>query len=109
MRPIFHRKADRLERKAAALCAHGVGRLAALAAEDPAGHARVRKTVAHVVMGLGGEDDADTESRMAGHPDLSDQALVNALVGALRRDAFAHRDLQAVDGRLANGMSVMAW
>jgi pyruvate-ferredoxin/flavodoxin oxidoreductase len=33
---------------------------------------------------------------------------VGAVVAVLRQEAFNHKDLQAIDGRLANGMSVMA-
>src|SRR5207253_2549075 len=64
--------------------------------------------VAHLVMGLGGEDDDDTRQRLTARGPLSDEDLVGALVGALRTDAFNHRELQAIDGRLANWMAVMA-
>ena len=63
-------------------------------------------------MGLGGENDADTaqahrrlrsEARRASPTTRSSAAIA----AVLRQDAFNHRDLQAIDGRHANGMSVM--
>jgi len=62
-------------------------------------------------MGLGGENDADTTARIAKyeeqHGPITDDQIVQGLVAVLRQDAFNHKDLQAVDGRHANGMSVM--
>jgi pyruvate-ferredoxin/flavodoxin oxidoreductase len=108
MRPVFHAKADRLVATAARLADTGAGRLAALAERDPAGYARFRQAVAHLLMGLGGENDLDTKSRIAAHGAVSDEDIVRAVTAVMRRDAFNHRALQAVDGRLANGMAVMA-
>jgi pyruvate-ferredoxin/flavodoxin oxidoreductase len=64
--------------------------------------------VAHLLMGLGGENDTDTKSRIAKHGPISDQEVVDAIVAVMRQEAFNHRDLQPIDGRLTNGMSVMA-
>jgi pyruvate-ferredoxin/flavodoxin oxidoreductase len=64
--------------------------------------------VAHLLMGLGGEDDTDTKARIATHGPISDSDIVDAITVVLRQEAFNHKSLQAVDGRLANGMSVMA-
>ena len=108
MRPIYHAKADRLRGKAAALKDRGVARLEALAARSPEEHALFVRTVAHLVLGLGGENDADTSDRIAKHGPVSNAAVVEAIAAVLETDATNHRDLQAVDGRLANGMSVMA-
>jgi pyruvate-ferredoxin/flavodoxin oxidoreductase len=108
MRPIFHAKAERFLEKARQLEEVGQEQLAALAARDEAEHALFRKTVAHVLMGLGGDSDADTEARIAAYGTIGDEEIVGALVVVLREEAFHHKDLQAVDGRLANGMSVMA-
>src|SRR4029079_4284457 len=38
---------------------------------------------------------------------VSDEEIIKAIISVLRQDAFNHRDLQAVDGRQANGMSVV--
>ena len=108
MRPLYHAKAARLREKAAKLREQGGARLAALAAKKPDEHALFTRAVAQLLMGLGGEDDADTETRLAAHGPISDAELVDALVTVMETEAYNHRDLQAIDGRLANGMSVMA-
>ncbi len=108
MRPIFHAKADRLARKADALAAEGVTRLAGLAARDRAQYDRFRQAVAHLLMGLGGENDSDTRARIADYGPIADADIIDALLLVLRQESFNHRGLQAIDGRMANGMSVMA-
>src|SRR5271157_3876701 len=108
MRPLYHAKADRLRAKAADLAAIGVDRLAALQQRNPEEYELFRQAVAHLLMGMGGEDDLDTKARMASHGAISDTEIVNALCAVMRQEAFNHRDLQAIDGRLANGMCVMA-
>ena len=108
MRPLYHAKADRLRAKAAELEQTGVEKLAALKQRNPEEYELFRQAVAHLLMGLGGEDDDDTKARMASHGAISDTEIVNAICAVMRQEAFNHRDLQAVDGRLANGMCVMA-
>jgi pyruvate-ferredoxin/flavodoxin oxidoreductase len=108
MRPLYHAKADRLRAAADALDATGVDRLAALKSRTEEEYELFRQTVAHLVMGLGGEDDKDTRARMAAHGPITDQAVVGALTAVMRQEAFNHRNLQPIDGRLDNGMSVMA-
>ncbi len=108
MRPLFHAKADRLDNKATRLDTEGVAKLAALQAADPAGYELFRKTVAHAIMGLGGESDDDTTARLQSHGTITDAQLVEAMTLTMRQDAFNHRDLQAIDGTLPGGMSVMA-
>lgn len=108
MRPIFHAKADRFRAKADRLEKCGVERLAALAVANKGEYDLFRRTIAHLIMGLGGDTDEDTLARIAAHGAISDSELVNALVLVLRQEAFNHKNLQSVDGRLANGMSVMA-
>ncbi|MFN8062507.1 MAG: thiamine pyrophosphate-dependent enzyme [Vicinamibacterales bacterium] len=108
MRPVYRDKADRLVQTAERLARDGVARLDALQASDENGHALFRQAVAHLILGLGGENEADTRARMNAHGPIDNAALVEALVAVLRQDAFNHRSLQSVDGRLANGMAVMA-
>ena len=108
MRPIYHAKADRLRAKAARLDELGARKLAELAARSPEEHALFKQAVAHLLMGLGGEDEADTKARIAGHGQIEDSEIVAALTTVMRQEAFNHKDLQSIDGRLANGMSVMA-
>ena len=38
---------------------------------------------------------------------ITDTHVLDGLVAVLEQDAFNHKDLQAIDGRRANGMSVM--
>lgn len=111
MRPVYHRKADRLRATADRIDQEGAAKLAALKAANPAEHALFRKTFAHIVMGLGGESEKDTAKRIADyeakHGPITDEQVVKGLAAVLRTDAFNHKELQAIDGRRANGMSVM--
>jgi pyruvate-ferredoxin/flavodoxin oxidoreductase len=108
MRPLYHAKADRLQAKADELDKAGVGKLASLQERTPEEYDRLRQAVAHLIMGLGGEDDRDTKARIAQNGPISDQAIVDALTSVMRQEAFNHKYLQAIDGRLPNGMCVMA-
>ncbi|HEY1210882.1 MAG TPA: 2-oxoacid:acceptor oxidoreductase family protein [Terracidiphilus sp.] len=112
MRPVFHAKSDRFLAKAGELEKVGVARLAKLQATSPAEYALLRQAIAHLILGLGGEDEADTRARIAAYEAanglLTDAQLVEAIAAVLLTEAFNHKNLQAVDGRLANGMSVMA-
>ncbi len=107
MRPIYHRKANRLYEKAARLTKEGPARLEALRARSPEAYALFQRAFAHIVMGLGGETDADTSGRLAAHGPIADDEIIGGLGAVLNQDAFDHMKLQAADGRLANGMSVM--
>jgi pyruvate-ferredoxin/flavodoxin oxidoreductase len=112
MRPVYHAKADRFVAKAGELEKNGVAKLEALKAADPKAYATLRQAAAHMILGLGGEDDADTKARIAAHEEkngpISDAQIVEAIAAVLLTEAFNHKSLQPVDGRLANGMSVMA-
>jgi len=112
MRPVFHAKSDRFVLKAGQLEKTGVARLAALKATSPKDYALLRQAIAHLVLSLGGEDDADTLARIAAYEKangpITDAQLVEAIAAVLLTEAFNHKSLQAIDGRLANGMSVMA-
>ncbi len=108
MRPLYHAKADRFRAKADRLEKDGVARLEALKERNPQEYELLKQAIAHLLMSLGGEDDKDTKARMAAHGPISDKDLVNAITAVLRQEAFNHKNLQPIDGRLANGMSVMA-
>ena len=108
MRPLFHGKADRLRAKADQLDTDGIARLAALRERNPDEYRLLHQAIAHLLMGLGGEDDKDTQARMAARGPISDRELIDALTAVMRQEAFNHKNLQPIDGRLANGMSVMA-
>ena len=107
MRPIFHKKAKRLREAATELENNGLLKLAALKARSKEEHKWFTWSVAHTILGLGGENDDDTAQRLAKRGEITDQEIVDALCAVLRQDAFNHRDLQAIDGRHSNGMSVM--
>ena len=111
MRPMYHRKADRLRAKATRLEQEGPLKLKKLKDRSDEEYQLFKRTVAHVIMGLGGEDDADTAVRTAAyekqHGAITDQQMIGGLCAVMRQDAFNHKELQAVDGRLANGQSVM--
>jgi pyruvate-ferredoxin/flavodoxin oxidoreductase len=112
MRPVYHAKSDRFVAKAGELEKNGAARLAALKDKNPGEYALLRQAIAHLVMGLGGEDVKDTRARIAAHEaehgPLTDAELVEAIAAVLLTEAFNHKSLQPIDGRLANGMSVMA-
>ena len=112
MRPVFHAKSDRFLAKAGELEKVGAARLAHLQATSPAEYALLRQAIAHLILGLGGEDEKDTHARIAAYEAanglITDAQLVEAIAAVLLTEAFNHKNLQAVDGRLANGMSVMA-
>jgi len=108
MRSLYHAKADRLLAKAAGLDKSGVPKLAAVKARSPEEYELLRQAVAHLLIGLGGEDERDTKARIAQHGPISDEEIVGTITAVMRQEAFNHKDLQALDGRLPNGMCVMA-
>jgi pyruvate-ferredoxin/flavodoxin oxidoreductase len=108
MRPLYHAKADRFRSKSDQLEQVGEQKLAALRDRSPEEYDLLRQAVAHLLMGLGGEDDKDTKARIAAYGPISDRQVIAAITAVLRQEAFNHRNLQPIDGRLANGMSVMA-
>ncbi|GMQ92799.1 MAG: hypothetical protein BMS9Abin12_0276 [Acidimicrobiia bacterium] len=108
MRPLYHAKADRLDAKALDIEEHGLKMLGEVKALDEVGYERLRLLVSHSLLGLGGETLEDTEARIDAYGYVTDQDIVDALVVTMRQDAFNHRDLQALDGTVPNGMSVMA-
>jgi pyruvate-ferredoxin/flavodoxin oxidoreductase len=112
MRPLFHAKSDRLLGKAGELEKTGAAKLEEILAADPNKYIFLRNSVLHLILGLGGEDEHDTLRRITAyekeHGTVSDAQLIEAVAAVLLTEAFNHKNLQAVDGRLANGMSVMA-
>lgn len=108
MRPIYHAKADRFIAKAEQLEQFGARKLAELKERSQSEYELFRQAVAHLLMGLGGEDEKDTQARIAAHGPIADAEIIAALTAVLRQEAFNHKQLQSVDGRLANGQSVMA-
>ena len=107
MRPLYHNKADRLRTLADRLQTEGPEKLAKLRDRSNEEYDLYRQSIAHVVMGLGGESDEDTKKRIADHGEITDQEIIDGLCAVMRTDAFNHKELQAIDGRLPNGQSVM--
>ena len=97
MRPLYHAKADRFSQKAGELRQGGVALLAAL---HPEQHQLFVRTVAHTIMGLGGDSEKDTDVRLEQNGPISDEDIVDALATVLEQESFNHKDLQALDGRL---------
>ncbi|MGB0716774.1 MAG: 2-oxoacid:acceptor oxidoreductase family protein [Phycisphaerae bacterium] len=108
MRPIYHARAARILKKANALKAEGEARLKSINEKDADTGERIRQAVLTVLMGLGGEDPADVAERQTKGKAITGSDLINAIAMTLEQDAHNHRDLQSIDGRLANGMAVMA-
>ena len=89
MRPMYHRKADRLVAKAARLEQEGAEKIGSMKARSDADYRRFRTSFAHIIVGLGGESDADTASRVAEyeatHGPITDDQIVGGLVAVLLR------------------------
>jgi len=107
MRPRFHAKADRTEAKAGRLEKEGAGLLANLKKDSPETYKLFRRTVGHVIMQHGREKVELVDEALKAQ-NTTDAQLIEALVMVLKQDAYNHRDLQALDGRMPNGMAVMA-
>ncbi len=112
MRPLYYKKSDRFVQKAGDLEKNGAAKLAALKSASPETYALLKQTIAHLILALGGEDEKDTKARIAAYEkangEITDAQIIEALAAVLLTEAFNHKNLQAIDGRLANGMSVMA-
>jgi pyruvate-ferredoxin/flavodoxin oxidoreductase len=108
MRPMYHKKSARFVEKATALETNGVKILADLKAKDEESYKLFRRTILHLIMGFGGETNKITDERIADKFDGDDQDLITALSTVLRQEAYNLKDLQAIEGRLPNGMSAMA-
>jgi pyruvate-ferredoxin/flavodoxin oxidoreductase len=108
MRPLYHAKADRLEEKADRIDDEAVERLEWLAETHPDEYQLYKRAVAHILLSLGGDSSEDTDARLEAYGAITDTEIGEVIAAVMRQDAFNHRDLQAVDGMMPNGMSVMA-
>jgi len=107
MRPLFYTKADRLRQKAKDLREKGLQELEALEKQNPEGYAIFKQTIQHTLMGLGGENDKDTQKIISTYPKISHQELIDSIVAVLEQDAYNHKDLKTIEGLPAKGMSAM--
>ncbi len=108
MRPIFHKKAERLNKKAAIMEKNGVKALKGLKSEDKTAYNTFCKTVLHVLMGYGAEDSSATEMRIKYEFSGNDKDIIDAIVSVMRQDAANHSTIQSLEGFTPNGMAAMA-
>ncbi|MCC7301860.1 MAG: 2-oxoacid:acceptor oxidoreductase family protein [Bacteroidia bacterium] len=108
MRPVFHKKAERLTALAARLEKEGEKKLAEWKKSDEKSYLIFRRTVLQVLMGFGAEDTKETEKRIAAEFKGSDAELIRALCTVLKTDAHNHSGLRAIEGFAPNGMAAMA-
>lgn len=107
MRPIFQAKAKRLRDKAELLSQNGLKLLTDLKASNAEGYEILKRSILHLICGLGGESVADTASIIESRFDGNDQDLVDAIVAVLKQDAADHDTLITIEGRRVGGMNVM--
>ncbi len=108
MRPLFHQKASRLRDKATRLDIEGLQGLETLQKKDDASYQVLRRTLLHLVLGYGGQDQEATERRIEKEFKGGNAELLQALAKSLRYDADQHDTVQYFEGFEANGMSAMA-
>jgi pyruvate-ferredoxin/flavodoxin oxidoreductase len=108
MRPVYALKAKRLSGKAENLIKLGLPAFKVLKDKDKESYEILRKTILHVIMGYGGTNNSDTESRIKNEFTGSDTDIITALAMVLRLDAYNHYDLKTLEETHINGMSVMA-
>lgn len=108
MRPLYHAKADRLAAKSEVLREKGVKVLENLKSKDIDAYNIFRKSVLHILMGYGSESSEVTESRIEAEFKGNDNDIIEAIAIVMEQEAENHKDLQAIEGMAANGMSVMA-
>ena len=106
MRPLYHAKADRLRATADRLEKEGVQKLAELKAAQPAGVRPVSPGRGSPASWVWAGRTIRTPRRVLRRTARSPiRKLSTAIVAVMRQEAFNHKELQAIDGRLANGMS----
>ncbi len=108
MRPIYHHKADRFNEKADQLEKVGLANLMELKKKDESAYFSFRRTILHLLMGLGAENTKVTDKMIEDEFDGEDADIINSLIVVLRQEAFNHKYLQAIEGRFPNGMTAMA-
>ncbi|NOZ47839.1 MAG: oxidoreductase [Chlorobi bacterium] len=108
MRPVFHAKANRLLDKAATIEKEGLTILQELKKSDKSMYDLYRKAVLHLILGYGAENDEATDERINNEFKGNDEQLIEALILVLKQDAENHKNWHSLEGKLANGMSVMA-
>ena len=108
MRPLYHRKADRFNEKADLLEDTGMENLTNLKNNDAEAYKIFRRSILHLLMGMGAENTKVTDQIIEDEFDGDDQDLINSLIVVLRQEAYNHKNMQAIEGRFPNGMTAMA-
>ncbi|MEN8249693.1 MAG: 2-oxoacid:acceptor oxidoreductase family protein [Bacteroidota bacterium] len=108
MRPLFHRKADRFNAKADVLADEGVKLFEDFKKRDEEGYNIFKRSVIHIMLGLGATTPDVVDKRIAAEFKGGDKEVVDGLIAILRQEAHNLKDLQAIEGRMPNGMSAMA-
>ncbi|HMT28013.1 MAG TPA: 2-oxoacid:acceptor oxidoreductase family protein, partial [Bacteroidia bacterium] len=108
MRPIFHRKAERLNVKAVQLEKEGLKIFQELRLKDEKMYQLFRNSVLHLIMGFGTEESKETDRNISENFKGSDTDIIQALILVLKTEASNHISLRAIEGIAPNGMAAMA-
>ncbi len=108
MRPIFKSKAARLRQKAEYLEVGAEALIAKLKESGDGTYDNFRRTTYHILAGCGSEDMAVTDAMIKERFNGSDEEIITSLIDALRQDAHNLVEAEMIEGKTAEGMSVMA-
>ncbi len=108
MRPVFKKKAERLEGKMNRVIKEGVERLAAMKKADELTYTIFKRSILHILMGFGGETIDDTNALIEANFTGGDEEILEALAAVLKQDAVNHTKIRTMEGAEANGMSTFA-
>lgn len=108
MKPLFNRKAARMKEKVEKAKRIGVDVLNNLHEKDEASYEQMRKTMLHILLGLGGVSDEDTASNIELEFEGNNEDLIKALSEVMEEDIDKHSHHTMITDTAKNGMSVMA-
>ncbi len=108
MKPIFHAKAERLYMKADQVAKNGEKMLDKWKNSDSVSYKLYRRTVLHLIAGLGAENNEETEVRINQHFGGGNKEIAKLIAKSMRKDAGKHIQSQTIEGMTAGGMNVMA-
>ncbi len=108
MKPIFTAKAERLYLKADEIDKNGERILNAWEKSDPDGYKAFKRTVLHVLAGMGAENKDTVEAIITEKFNDGNKGIVKYLTQTIRTDAEKHVHSQTIEGMTPDGMNVMA-
>lgn len=108
MKPIFHAKAERLYMKADKVAKHGDKILNKWEKSESTSYKLFRRTVLHIIAGLGAESTEETEARINRLFKDGNKEIAKLIAKSMRKDAEKHIQSQTIEGMTAGGMNVMA-